>query len=74
MREFQGRLLFSAHDLVNFLACPHVTFLDLRNLEQPLKAVEDDPQSSGGISTNCTGKGDRLRLFRQTAHCRNGQS
>jgi len=45
MREFQGRLLFSAHDLVNFLACPHVTFLDLRNLEQPLKAVEDDPQS-----------------------------
>jgi predicted RecB family nuclease len=45
MREFQGRLLFSAHDLVNFLACPHVTFLDLRNLEHPLKATEDDAQS-----------------------------
>ena len=45
MREFQGRLLFSAHDLVNFLACPHVTFLDLRNLEQPLKAPEEDAQS-----------------------------
>ena len=45
MREFQGKLLFSAHDLVNFLACPHVTFLDLRNLEQPLETTEDDAQS-----------------------------
>ncbi len=45
MREFQGKLLFSAQDLVNFLACPHVTFLDLKNCEKPLETSDDDAQS-----------------------------
>jgi predicted RecB family nuclease len=45
MREFQGKLLFSAHDLANFLGCSHITFLDLKNCENPLEASEDDAQS-----------------------------
>ena len=37
--------LFSASDLVNFLECPHLTALDLQNLETPLLKAEDDEQA-----------------------------
>ncbi len=44
MRKVDGKILFAAHDLDRFLACPHSTFLDLRDLEEPLPKSEDDAQ------------------------------
>jgi hypothetical protein len=45
MRKLNGNILFAAHDLERFLACSHATFLDLRNLEEPLPKSEDDEQA-----------------------------
>ncbi len=44
MRKLNGNILFAAHDLDRFLGCSHATFLDLRNLEEPLPRSEDDEQ------------------------------
>jgi uncharacterized protein len=38
-----GGLIFSATDLVNFLGCRHATFLDRRNLDEPMAVGQDDP-------------------------------
>jgi hypothetical protein len=38
----QGRVIFSATDLINYLGCQHATFLDLAHLGQPGPAVETD--------------------------------
>jgi predicted RecB family nuclease len=38
-----GKLLFSASDLVNFLGCRHATYLDLRDLMDPAELAERDP-------------------------------
>lgn len=43
MHRSNGRLLFSASDLVGFLECEHFTSLELINLETPLPRAEDDP-------------------------------
>jgi uncharacterized protein len=37
-----GKLLFSATDLVNFLGCRHATYLDLRDLTDPVEIPERD--------------------------------
>jgi hypothetical protein len=37
-----GKLLFSASDLVNFLGCRHATYLDLRNLTDEVVISEQD--------------------------------
>src|SRR5712671_6502573 len=42
MQILDGRLLFSATDLVNFLGCRHATFLDLRDLTDPVEIPERD--------------------------------
>ncbi|HWL64252.1 MAG TPA: TM0106 family RecB-like putative nuclease [Steroidobacteraceae bacterium] len=42
-RDTQG-LTLTASDVVNHLACRHLTTLDLRNLEEPLPGNEEDPQ------------------------------
>lgn len=42
MRIHCDALLFSATDLVNFLACRHVSFLDRRNLNDPALFAKDD--------------------------------
>lgn len=42
MRRYQDRLLFSASDLVTFLGCRHATFLDRRQLDDPVPVAEDD--------------------------------
>lgn len=42
MKRYQDSLLFSASDLVAFQECPHVTSLDLVNLDTPLAPAEDD--------------------------------
>ena len=44
MRKLDGNVLFAAHDLDRFLACSHATFLDLRDLEEPLPKSEDGEQ------------------------------
>ena len=44
MRKLDGKILFAAHDLDRFLGCSHATFLDLRDLEEPLPKSEDDEQ------------------------------
>jgi predicted RecB family nuclease len=36
-------LIYSATDLVNFLGCRHATFLDRRNLDEPMPTAEEDP-------------------------------
>jgi predicted RecB family nuclease len=36
-------LIYSATDLVNFLGCRHATFLDRRNLDEPMAVGEEDP-------------------------------
>jgi predicted RecB family nuclease len=42
MQILAGRLLLSAADLVNFLGCRHATYLDLRDLTEPVKIPERD--------------------------------
>jgi hypothetical protein len=42
MQILRGRLLLSASDLVNFLECPHATYLDLRDLTDPVEIPERD--------------------------------
>lgn len=42
MRRHEQGLLFSATDLVNFLGCRHATFLDLRQLLQPVELPPPD--------------------------------
>ena len=44
MRKIGGKILFSATDLVNFLGCRHCTWLDLKDLEQPLEKAESDAE------------------------------
>jgi predicted RecB family nuclease len=42
MQIFAGHLLLSATDLVNFLGCRHATYLDLRDLADPVELPERD--------------------------------
>ncbi len=42
MQFLDGKLLFSASDLVNFLGCKHATYLDLRNLTDEVVISERD--------------------------------
>jgi predicted RecB family nuclease len=42
MRRYHDKLLFSASDLVTFLGCRHATFLDRRQLDDPVPVAEDD--------------------------------
>jgi predicted RecB family nuclease len=42
MQILAGRLLLSASDLVNFLGCRHATYLDLRELTDPVEIPEHD--------------------------------
>ena len=42
MQILDGRLLLSATDLVNFLGCRHATYLDLRDLTDPVEIAERD--------------------------------
>ncbi|MBN1545405.1 MAG: TM0106 family RecB-like putative nuclease, partial [Syntrophaceae bacterium] len=44
MQRHNGNVLFAAHDLERFLGCSHATFLEIRNLEEPLPKAEDDAQ------------------------------
>jgi uncharacterized protein len=45
MREYQGKQLYSATDLVNFLGCAHATALDIRQLSAPVELETDDAQT-----------------------------
>jgi predicted RecB family nuclease len=38
-----GKRLYTATDLVNYLGCRHCTFLDLRQLEEPAEIPDADP-------------------------------
>lgn len=43
MQEIDGRIFYSASDIVNFLDCEYLTMLDLINLKTPLpKAADED--------------------------------
>jgi len=42
MQILAGRLLLSATDLVNFLGCRHATYLDLRDLTDPVELDQPD--------------------------------
>jgi predicted RecB family nuclease len=42
MQILAGKLLLSATDLVNFLGCKHASFLDLRDLTDPVVISERD--------------------------------
>lgn len=44
MRETEQGILYSASDLVNFLGCRHATFLDLRQLVEPVE-IEEEPEA-----------------------------
>ena len=45
MREYQGKRLYSATDLVNFLGCVHATALDVRQLSAPVELKIEDAQT-----------------------------
>jgi hypothetical protein len=45
MRVIDGKRLYSASDLVNFLGCNHCTALDLRQLVSPVELPPDDQQA-----------------------------
>ena len=42
MQKKNGRLIYAASDLVNYLLCPSVTAYDIQNLESPLQKTPDD--------------------------------
>jgi uncharacterized protein len=42
MLRHDGRTIFSASDLVNFMGCAHATVLDVRNLTTPVRFPPDD--------------------------------
>ena len=44
MHKSNGRILYSATDLVGFLECEHLTTLDLLDLESPLPRAPEDEQ------------------------------
>jgi predicted RecB family nuclease len=46
MQIFDGRLLLSATDLVNFLGCRHATYLNLRDLTNPAELPEPDASTA----------------------------
>ena len=41
MRKVNGEVIYSATDLVRFLGCEHLTYLDAQNLESPLEVGEE---------------------------------
>ncbi len=45
MQHFQANRVYSASDLVHFVACRHHTYLDLVDLETPLPTSEDNPEA-----------------------------
>lgn len=46
MLKYQGRTIFSASDLVNFMGCTHATVLDVRNLATPTTFSADDEHAA----------------------------
>lgn len=46
MLKYQGRTIFSASDLVNFMGCEHATVLDVRNLVSPTTFSSDDEHAA----------------------------
>ncbi|MBF0185776.1 MAG: TM0106 family RecB-like putative nuclease [Magnetococcales bacterium] len=45
MRKHADKILYAASDLNGFLGCRHSTFLDLRDLVEPLPRAQDDAQA-----------------------------
>jgi predicted RecB family nuclease len=45
MRDYEGRRLYSAGDLVNFLGCAHATAQDVRQLTDPVEFPPEDAQT-----------------------------
>jgi len=45
MQRLDGKIVFSASDLVNFTDCEHLVALDLLDLESPLPKAKEDPQA-----------------------------
>lgn len=45
MQKVNGNYLFSASDIVNFLECVNLTYLDIKNFEQKLEKAPDDEQA-----------------------------
>ncbi len=45
MQKKDGKVLYSASDIVNFLDCEHLTALDLIDLETPLPKAADDEET-----------------------------
>jgi len=43
LRIHHGQLVFSATDLVNFLGCRHASYLDRRQLDDPMPIAPPDP-------------------------------
>ncbi|EIJ77001.1 MAG: uncharacterized protein C75L2_00630004 [Leptospirillum sp. Group II 'C75'] len=45
MQFLNGIRIYSASDLIHFLACRHHTFLDIIDLQSPLSKAESDPEA-----------------------------
>lgn len=45
MQKVKGNYLFSASDMVNFLECVNLTYLDLKNFEEKFEKAADDEQA-----------------------------
>ena len=45
MQKLNGKYLFSASDMVNFMDCVNLTHLDLKNFEQKLEMAAEDEQA-----------------------------
>ena len=45
LQKFDGKILYSASDIVQFLECEHLSTLDIIDLETPLLKTEDDDQT-----------------------------
>jgi uncharacterized protein len=44
VQHLNGQYIFSASDLVDYLECPHLTTLNLRDLDEPLPRTEPDDE------------------------------
>ena len=55
MRKLGDRYMYSATDLVNYVACPHISELDRRSFHEQLEKAKKDAQSE-----LITAKGDEL--------------
>lgn len=69
MQKYDGQILYSASDIVNFLECEHLTTLDLIHLDTPLSKTEDDDEAKLIMAKGIAHEADFLSALRRSHGC-----